>query len=358
MSAAVIQEALGESEAPRGLHARTRHVGGCAAPSPPRAAATRPPPRHRHTLRVAAFKSRDDHRRARELEEARKAGTIPAERDEEGKEINPHIPQYMAQAPWYLNQDAPGLKHQRNLKSKMPVASVTDYVPRGQKLGPAATVFRKGACTNCGAMTHTAKDCVERPRKKGAKYSGKDIRPDEHKVEVRTLARARARPPPASILSPPLQMAFDYAGKRDHWAQYEASNHMELIKKHERETELRLKHDKQEKMAQLAAKEQARERRKQERRKQRKREGGGEEGESDGDTDTDTDDEGESVTRSFMRMHRHPNAIGTVLLIASHAILTSSGRREGEGGRAAQPRSERGQRARRRGRGRSEDVRA
>ena len=131
---------------------------------------------------------------------------------------------------------------------------------------------------------------------------------------------------------------------------------MELIKKHERETELRLKHDKQEKMAQLAAKEQARERRKQERRKQRKQEGGGEEGESDGDTDTDTDDEGESVTRSFMHTHRHPNAIGTVN--ASDAILISSGRREGEGGRAAQPRAERGQRARRRGRGRGEDVRA
>ena len=38
------------------------------------------------------FKSRDDHRRARELEEARKAGTIPAELDAEGKEINPCVP--------------------------------------------------------------------------------------------------------------------------------------------------------------------------------------------------------------------------------------------------------------------------
>ena len=28
-------------------------------------------------------------------------------------------------------------------------------------------------------MTHKAKDCVERPRKKGAKYSGKDIKADE-----------------------------------------------------------------------------------------------------------------------------------------------------------------------------------
>ena len=123
------------------------------------------------------------------------------------------------------------MKHQRNLKEKRRVAEVSDFVPRGQKMGPAATVFRKGACTNCGAMTHAAKvrppsararasgmcvtlavgprqDCVERPRKKGAKYTGEDIRSDELVVEL----------------------AHDYASKRDHWAQYEAANHMEMIK--------------------------------------------------------------------------------------------------------------------------------
>ena len=48
----------------------------------------------------------------------------PAERDAEGNEVNPHIPQFMSQAPWYLNSDAPGLKHQRNLKEQEEVATM------------------------------------------------------------------------------------------------------------------------------------------------------------------------------------------------------------------------------------------
>ena len=165
---------------------------------------------------AAAMQSADDRRRARELEEARKAGQVPAEQDAEGNEINPHIPQFMSQAPWYLNAEGPGLQHQRNLKEKKLVASVGDFVPRGQKDGPAATTFRKGACTNCGAMTHKAKDCVERPRKKGAKFTGKNIQADEMVVE----------------------MAYDYAGKRDHWAQYDPSDHVKMIEAHDAEVEI------------------------------------------------------------------------------------------------------------------------
>ena len=56
---------------------------------------------------IVAFKSREDHRKQLELEEARKAGLAPAELDEDGKEINPHIPQYMSSAPWYLNAERP-----------------------------------------------------------------------------------------------------------------------------------------------------------------------------------------------------------------------------------------------------------
>lgn len=45
------------------------------------------------------FISRDEYRRQKNLDEARKAGRIPAAVDEEGKEINPHMPQYIVNAP-------------------------------------------------------------------------------------------------------------------------------------------------------------------------------------------------------------------------------------------------------------------
>jgi hypothetical protein len=45
--------------------------------------------------------SREDFRKAKELEELRKTGSAPPATDEDGKMINPHIPQYISNAPWY-----------------------------------------------------------------------------------------------------------------------------------------------------------------------------------------------------------------------------------------------------------------
>ncbi|KAL6342850.1 hypothetical protein AAG906_016869 [Vitis piasezkii] len=146
--------------------------------------------RHYYPL---AFKSREDHRKQLELEEARKAGLAPAELDEDGKEINPHIPQYMSSAPWYLNAERPSLKHQRKWKSDPNYTKA--WYDRGAKIFQADK-YRKGACENCGAMTHNAKTCMERPRQKG--------------IETFEL---------------------DYDGKRDRWNGYDAATYARQLKK-------------------------------------------------------------------------------------------------------------------------------
>lgn len=57
-------------------------------------------------------------------------------------------------------------------------------------------------------MTHKKKDCLERPRKVGAKYTSDDIAPDEHS-------------------QPNLQL--DYEGKRDRWNGYDPKMHQKVI---------------------------------------------------------------------------------------------------------------------------------
>lgn len=149
---------------------------------------------------TTAFKTRQAYKAAKELEEARKAGTAPPAIDADGKIINPHIPDYISQAPWYVAEEGPSLKHQRNHnENKRNYDGLGKWMSRGEFAGPAAKKYRKGACENCGAMTHTTKACLERPRLRGAKHTGTDIRPDEVIDKVN----------------------LDFEGKRDRWNGYQ-----------------------------------------------------------------------------------------------------------------------------------------
>ncbi|CAH2267880.1 jg13011 [Pararge aegeria aegeria] len=158
-------------------------------------------------------KSREDWRKAKELEEARKAGTAPAAVDETGKDINPHIPQYISSAPWYYGTAGPTLKHQRPQEDREgQFTKLETYYNKGVS-SSAATKYRKGACENCGAMTHVKKDCLERPRKIGAKFSNAGIAPDE-------------------FGQPDLNLSYD--GKRDRWNGYDPAQHKAIIEEYQK----------------------------------------------------------------------------------------------------------------------------
>ncbi|KAL0119466.1 hypothetical protein PUN28_007750 [Cardiocondyla obscurior] len=159
-------------------------------------------------------KSREDWRKAKELEEARKAGTAPAAVDEEGKDINPHIPQYISATPWYFGSQGPTLKHQRPQPEKQKqFSSIDAWYNRGVDTSQTVTKYRKGACENCGAITHKRKDCMERPRKVGAKYTNSKMAADE-------------------FTQPELSM--DYDGKRDRWAGYDPSEHRAIVEEYQK----------------------------------------------------------------------------------------------------------------------------
>jgi pre-mRNA-processing factor SLU7 len=142
--------------------------------------------------------TREEYRKQKELEELRKAGTAPAEVDESGRDINPHIPKYMVDVPWYVTYDRakPTLKHQRMHQEKERSFDGMDKWYNRGSAGKLATKFRPGACENCGALGHLRIDCLERPRKVLAKYNNEVIAVDE-------------------ALQPDLSLTFD--GKRDRW---------------------------------------------------------------------------------------------------------------------------------------------
>ncbi|XP_069510349.1 pre-mRNA-splicing factor SLU7 [Ambystoma mexicanum] len=157
--------------------------------------------------------TREDWRKKKELEEQRKLGNAPAEVDEEGKDINPHIPQYISSVPWYIDPSKrPTLKHQRPQEERQrEFTNLGEWYKRGVHEAGVPTKYREGACQNCGAMTHKKKDCFERPRKVGAKFTGTNIAADEH--------------------SQP-QLMFDYDGKRDRWNGYNPEEHMKIVEEY------------------------------------------------------------------------------------------------------------------------------
>mmetsp|Transcript_54302 Transcript_54302/g.115879 ORF Transcript_54302/g.115879 Transcript_54302/m.115879 type:complete len:668 (-) Transcript_54302:50-2053(-) len=230
-----------------------------------------------------SFTSRDEAKRQKQLQEARQAGTAAPVTDEvTGQMINPHNPSFITQAPWYLNQDKPTLQHHQAWNRKE--GGVKTWYKRGTK-GDVKTKYAKGACENCGATTHTKKDCVERPRQVGARWNGKNLMPDEY-VE---------------------DLELDWDGKRDRWNGFQPEDYKEIQDEWERvEAERRnRKAAEMEERAKLrerlkAQKKLMKQKRKQ-RRRQLRRQAEGKETDSeadsdvnDSDTDSDTDSDSDA----------------------------------------------------------------
>eukprot|EP01029_Cantina_marsupialis_P002181 TRINITY_DN1198_c0_g1_i9.p1 TRINITY_DN1198_c0_g1~~TRINITY_DN1198_c0_g1_i9.p1 ORF type:complete len:271 (-),score=84.07 TRINITY_DN1198_c0_g1_i9:1011-1823(-) len=134
----------------------------------------------------------------------------PANEEEEEEIVNPHIPEFMAKAPWYAqaSEEGKGLDHQRrNVENNFD--DFNAHYAKGVKTFQAKR-FRRGACKNCGAMSHKTRDCCERPRKVKASISRRNIAADE-------------------LVHEELKLTWD--GKRDQYKGWNPASQKALIEK-------------------------------------------------------------------------------------------------------------------------------
>ena len=132
--------------------------------------------------------------------------------DVASKERNEYIPSFISKKPFYIDDETTAndyLEHQRLHKAEK--SDITKWYDRGKRAGPAATKYRKGACENCGAMTHKTKECLSRPRKQGAKWTGKNIEADEVLQNV--------------------ELGWD--AKRDRWNGYDPTEYRQVVEEFE-----------------------------------------------------------------------------------------------------------------------------
>ncbi|KAK1045264.1 mRNA splicing protein [Friedmanniomyces endolithicus] len=146
--------------------------------------------------------------------------------DNKSNDRNEYIPSFISKKPFYVSDalasDSDYLEHQRlqnDSREKNDSLANAKWYTRGSTTttAPKATKYRKGACENCGSMSHKGKDCLQRKRKHGAKWTGRDIAGDEKVEEVR----------------------LGWDAKRDRWNGFEAGEYREVVEDFEVVEEMR-----------------------------------------------------------------------------------------------------------------------
>ncbi|KAK1079715.1 mRNA splicing protein, partial [Friedmanniomyces endolithicus] len=146
--------------------------------------------------------------------------------DNKSNDRNEYIPSFISKKPFYVSDalasDSDYLEHQRlqnDSREKNDSLANAKWYTRGSttSTAPKATKYRKGACENCGSMSHKGKDCLQRKRKHGAKWTGRDIAGDEKVEEVR----------------------LGWDAKRDRWNGFEAGEYREVVEDFEVVEEMR-----------------------------------------------------------------------------------------------------------------------
>lgn len=149
--------------------------------------------------------SRDEYKARKTLEEAQKRGLVSMISSDPRTGA-----QFKVNTPWMPGTSKAGSATMPPIVVGKQKAKIDEWYPRG---APESAVYkyRPGACENCGAITHKRKDCLDRPRKVGAKFSGKDFKGDE---EIRVLD-------------------FDYEASKDRWNGYNPDRYKEEIAEYE-----------------------------------------------------------------------------------------------------------------------------
>ena len=155
-------------------------------------------------------------------------GTLPPDVDEaNGKMINPHNPEFITKVPWYLGDSGPTLQHHstQNNSHELSMNEQDDliqrkieeqrHLKRESKKGGKIIAFRKGACKNCGSMSHKERDCLERPRSKAKSAYKTGITSSHDDVTMKLEDHGK----------------INYAAKRDAWKGYDATKFSEVVEK-------------------------------------------------------------------------------------------------------------------------------